>query len=78
MLGDVESYTVAEFINATLGKMHKVKRDEHKGFDYDLLIEDISKYFEIHRVSGIPFGLLPTFLNFGVGIIGKTRNPEQS
>ena len=74
MFGDAESYTVTEFINATLGLMHKVKRHEHKGFDYDLLIDNISKYFDIYKISGIPLGLLPTSLNFSVGIIGKKRN----
>jgi 2-polyprenyl-3-methyl-5-hydroxy-6-metoxy-1,4-benzoquinol methylase len=69
--GDVKPYTVSEFINATLGRMDKVERREHKGFDYAVLLQSISKYFEIYDVSGYPFEFLPESLNFGVGIIGR-------
>jgi hypothetical protein len=49
--------------------LHKVKRNEHKGFDYALLTKQIQKYFNIIEVNSIPFKLLPTGLSFGIGII---------
>ena len=69
--GDSKNYTMREFINATLGRMDNIPRKEHKGFDYKIVIESISKYFEIQEITGYPFGFLPEFLNFGVGIIGR-------
>ena len=69
--GDVQPYTICEFFNATAGRLDKVARREHKGFDYAVLLQRIAKYFEISDVSGYPFEFLPKFLNFGVGIIGK-------
>jgi 2-polyprenyl-3-methyl-5-hydroxy-6-metoxy-1,4-benzoquinol methylase len=71
--GDAQNYTMSEFINAILGRMEKVARKEHKGFDYEMLIESISKYFEIYTISGYPVGFLPPCLNFGVGVIGKKK-----
>ncbi|EDN70406.1 Ubiquinone biosynthesis O-methyl transferase [Beggiatoa sp. PS] len=73
IVGDVHSYTLSEFVNATLGRMNKVERNEHKGFDYQLLIKDVAKYFDIYEISGIPFNFLPLFLNFQIGIIGKKK-----
>ncbi|OQW92732.1 MAG: hypothetical protein BWK78_00800 [Thiotrichaceae bacterium IS1] len=72
-VGDAHKYTLTELTNATLGRMHKVERNEHKGFDYEQLVKDISEYFQICEVSGIPFGFLPISLNFQVGIIGKKK-----
>jgi len=69
--GDTQRYSVGECINATLGRMDKVTRNEHKGFDYDIVIQSVSKYFDTYRLSGYPFEFLPKSLNFGIGIIGK-------
>jgi 2-polyprenyl-3-methyl-5-hydroxy-6-metoxy-1,4-benzoquinol methylase len=66
-----EKYTLAEFISAALGRTSKVSRGEHKGFDYDLLVKQVSGFFKVTEVSGIPFSFLPIWMNFGVGIIGK-------
>lgn len=69
--GDVQPYSVREFLNATLGRLENVARQEHKGFDYNAVIQSVSRYFTVCRVSGYPFGFLPNALNFGIGIIGK-------
>jgi 2-polyprenyl-3-methyl-5-hydroxy-6-metoxy-1,4-benzoquinol methylase len=71
---DVEQYTLSELIYATIGRMDRVERRQHKGFDYELLIEDIAKYFEIERISGHPFGFLPRSLCFGIGIVAKSKS----
>lgn len=67
------TYTPSEVFNATLGRMHKVQRDQHKGFDYRALINQIERRFDILEVSGHPFSYLPTSLCFGVGIIARVR-----
>ena len=72
-MGDTQSYTVSEFINETLGNTDKVKRREHKGFNYNTLVAEISDYFEIVEVSGFPLAFAPASLNFGIGIIGKSE-----
>jgi 2-polyprenyl-3-methyl-5-hydroxy-6-metoxy-1,4-benzoquinol methylase len=73
LFGDAESYTFSEFINETLGNTDKVKRREHKGFNYNKLVLQISDYFEIVEVSGHPFAFAPASLNFGIGVIGKSK-----
>ncbi len=71
---DAPQFSLSELLNAILGRMHKVKRREHKGFDYSHLVREIEKYFEVVSVSGIPMGFLPTFFCFSVGIVGRTRS----
>jgi len=70
---DAAPYSFAELINATLGRMTHVSRREHKGFDYDALIVEIKKHFDVIEVAGIPAGFLPPFFSFGVGILAKSR-----
>ncbi|MGF1644440.1 MAG: class I SAM-dependent methyltransferase [Thiotrichales bacterium] len=70
---DSERYTAAEVVNATLGRMHRVGRNEHKGFDYAELVARMNRYFVIERVCGHPFSFLPTSLCFGVGIVARPR-----
>lgn len=73
ILGDIDKYSTIEFINATLGRMERIERNQHKGFDYLKLIKSMTKYFKIIEVSGHPISFLPAYLNFGVGIIGAKR-----
>jgi cyclopropane fatty-acyl-phospholipid synthase-like methyltransferase len=80
LTGGNEHYTLKELCFATFGKLHKVERREHKGFDYDELIRLIADRFEIIEVSGHPFRLLPKALCFGIGIValGKPKVEERS
>jgi len=73
LFGDTQSYTVSEFLNETLGNTDKVERRGHKGFNYNKLVVQISNYFEIIEVSGHPLAFAPASLNFGIGIIGKSK-----
>lgn len=70
---DAEHYTFAELTNATLGRMGLVARREHKGFDYESLVKNIDKHFDVIDISGMPFGVLHHSLCFGIGIIAKSR-----
>jgi hypothetical protein len=74
LFGDYEKYTLGEFVNATLGRMDKVRRREHKGFDYAVIVNSLSKYFDLVKVSPLPFQWLPTSLGYFVAIVGKKRN----
>lgn len=73
LFGDAERYTPAEFVNATLGRMHRVQRFDHKGFDYARLIEDVGRHFDVVEVSGIPLPFLPPILSFNVGIVARAK-----
>ena len=73
LFGEVEEYSVAEFVNATLGRMHKVPRGQHKGFDYASLTRMLGEYFDVLEVKGQPASWLPPAFNFTIGIVGKTK-----
>jgi 2-polyprenyl-3-methyl-5-hydroxy-6-metoxy-1,4-benzoquinol methylase len=74
---DGEVFTAREVLYATIGQSHKVARDQHKGFDYDQLIAQMRRHFDIVRVCGHPLSWLPTFLCFSIGIVAvpKGRKP---
>ena len=72
---DAHAYTAGELVNATLGRMERVERDEHKGFDYAAMVQAIDKHFDVISVSGHPFGFLPRWLCFSIGIVAKSRPP---
>jgi 2-polyprenyl-3-methyl-5-hydroxy-6-metoxy-1,4-benzoquinol methylase len=69
--GDAEfhSYTFREIVYATLGMTSRVKRGEHKGFDYRWLREMLERRFHVVTYEGHPFTRLPRWLNFGVGMV---------
>ena len=75
---DAESYTLSELVNATRGRMDLVARREHKGFDYESLVNNIDKYFDIIDILGHPFGFLPRSLCIGIGIVAKSRTYTSS
>lgn len=66
-----ERYRPSELVFATLGLTSKVKRDEHKGFNYADLVKHMERYFDVISVSGVPFGFAP--LSFSVGIVAKPK-----
>lgn len=68
---EAEPYSLAEYFYAAAGRLDKVRRREHKGFDYSLFIQSMAGYFKILDVSPYPLSFLPESLGFGVGIIGK-------
>lgn len=71
--GDSDQYSLSELLNATLGRMNRVARREHKGFDYRVLVENVARHFELIEVSGHPLQVLPASLCFGIGIVAKTK-----
>ena len=68
-----ERYNAAEFVNAVLGRMDGISRDEHKGFDYAVLLAQIDVHFEILAVESILIGWLPAAHSTGIGIIASPR-----
>ena len=74
LFADAEAYALSEVFWATIGKTEFVKRNEHKGFDYDALRETLSTYFDPVEARGIPFPHLPLFLNPQIGLVMKSKN----
>lgn len=71
-------YNRGEFINSVIGRLDKVKRREHKGFDDRALVGQIEKYFDLVHVSGV-FPKIPILsLNLTIGIIAKSKREETS
>ena len=76
-LEGTQKYSLLEFLNASLGRMHKIQQDDHKGFDYDNLILQLNNKFEIEETVSMPFRYLPIFLGFNVGVVAiKRTNPS--
>jgi hypothetical protein len=73
LYGDAERYTPSEFGNALLGRMDRVARNEHKGFDWRALVAQVAERARIVRVEPIPGRHLPRACAFGVGIVADTR-----
>lgn len=68
-------YSTREVWHALTGNLAGVERKDttHKGFDYDVLIRQLSVYFDLVEVQGLPFGWLPLSLSFTIGIIVKKK-----
>ena len=72
-----EIYTAMEFINAVFGRMHKVKRSSHKGFDDRVLVNQIQKYFRVEKIESM-FGPKWLGLHLGLGITAVPRNVREA
>jgi len=64
-------YTAAEFFWAVLGRLQRVRRIEHKGFDYARLVSLIKKHFKCVSVEGISPLRLPPSLSLTIGIVAS-------
>jgi hypothetical protein len=73
---DGEKYSWPEVVAATIGRTDRVKRDQHKGFDYDALVRQMARYFDVRSVSGHPMAWLPPNLCFSVGIVATPRRAQ--
>lgn len=74
--GEDETYNFKEVVLTTLGKPDKVTKSKngHKGFAYKVLLNQLSEYFEVVHVKGIPFKWLPKSLNFSICILLKPKH----
>ncbi len=67
-------YTTKEFIWGLLGRLDRVARFEHKGFDYRNLVNLIGKYFQYVSVEGVTPVRRPLQLGLTIGIVAS-QNP---
>lgn len=66
--------TPADFLYSVIGRMDKVQRDEHLGFDDRFLIKQIATHFDILRVEGMAPHIRPAHWNLGIGILARARS----
>ncbi len=66
-------YTATEFFWGLLGRLERVRRAEHKGFDYAKLAGLIQQHFKHVRVEGISPLRLPPFLSLTIGIVASQK-----
>jgi hypothetical protein len=69
----VQKYKFSELLAATLGRMHRVERNDHKGFDYAALARQIGQHFDVVRIEGMPISFLPVSLSFTVCILARSK-----
>lgn len=71
----LDQYSTDEVWNAAIGRLNKVQRinTSHKGFDYEVMIKALQKYFEVITIEGIPFRFGGPSLNFTVGIVCRSK-----
>ncbi len=61
--------TASEFLYSTIGRMNRVRRLEHRGFDYLQVVDKISGAFSRVSVEGV--GGLPLAFAFTIGIVAQ-------
>jgi len=70
------SFRKGEVFNSIIGRLDRVTRHEHKGFDDRILVRQIENYFDIVSVSGVFPGVPIIGLNLTIGIVARTRTPQ--
>ncbi|MEK6302016.1 MAG: hypothetical protein AABO41_14995 [Acidobacteriota bacterium] len=68
-----DPFSASEFINSVLGRLGRVERREHKGFDDRVLVEAVLKFFDVVSIAGVFPGFPIRSLNLTIGIIAKTK-----
>jgi hypothetical protein len=68
-----DPFSGREFFNSVLGRLERVERREHKGFDDRALIRAVRQYFNVVSIAGVFPGLPVHSLNLTIGIIARTR-----
>lgn len=66
-------YTWKELFWGSVGRLGKIERDEHKGFDWESLVDQMKEWFEIIEVEGRPLRFLPACLCFSICIVARPR-----
>lgn len=72
-MNDAEKHSIKELFFASIGRMDKVTRVEHKGFDYAKIIEHTKKYFDTVYAYPYPLTFFPLWMSFGVSILGRSK-----
>ena len=69
-----ETYSLSDIVNLTLGYTSRVKRNDHKGFDFEVFKGQVEKYFDLVKMEAGPISFLPPRFNMTVTFVVKTRS----
>ena len=78
IMRSAQPYQPFEIWNAARGRMEFVERVEHKGFDWEALVSEIDKYFDVTMIDNIPIGLMPLNTACTIGILARSKNRNRS
>ena len=67
-----DDLSMKDVFNAMRKRSYRINRREHKGFNHEVLIGQLSAYFEIISVEGMPRGM-PLPMSFTIGIIARSK-----
>jgi len=67
------SVTPHQFFALLLGHTSQVTHEGHKGFDHQILIRTIARYFDVVRVTGVYPGFGPPSLNLQLAVTARSR-----
>lgn len=73
LVNEGDSYTFSELLNQSIGRVHKVSRDQHKGFSWKVFEKMVTNHFDIVSIDGISPSILGPYLSFGVGFVVKPK-----
>lgn len=73
LMGEGDSYTFSELLNQSVGRVHKVSRNQHKGFSWTVFEKMVANHFDIVSVDGISPSMLGPYLSFGVGFVARPK-----
>jgi len=73
LIGRDQHYSWSDILNSALGRLSRVERNEHKGFDWELITKEIEKYFVLVEVDGVQFSWLPPWANAQIGVVARIR-----
>lgn len=70
-----EPYSWREWWYAATGRPARVQRVErgHKGFDHAQFLLELTRYFDVISIEGIPLSFLPLRCNFSIGIVARPK-----
>jgi hypothetical protein len=71
--GGTQPYRLSEVFYASAGRMRKVERDDHKGFDYSALIRLIEAEFDVLKVAGLPIKPFPPSVSATVTVVARSK-----
>jgi hypothetical protein len=69
-----EKYTLSEFLWASIGRLDKVERYDHKGFDWYVLQQQLERSFVLIEKTGLQIRLIPPSLNASIGMVFQKTN----
>jgi cyclopropane fatty-acyl-phospholipid synthase-like methyltransferase len=73
--GGGQRFSPTEVVGSLVGKMEWVQRSDHKGFDYQHLVRQVSRRFRVEEVVGLPVRALPHIVSPTIALVATRSIP---